>query len=112
MTLWTLLGGFVPVAILFVGLDLVRWRGVRLVAVAWGIGEAALATMLGALWFGSLGKGGWLTLFLLVGLLVAWSERGTRVAFLRSAIRPELIGAALVVARYLLAGAVLAWRLA
>lgn len=112
MTLWTLLTGFLPVALLFVVVDLVRWRGFRLVALLAALAEAALATMLAALWFASLGRGGWLTLFLLLGLLVALSERGTRIAFLRSAFRSELVGAALVAARYLAAGALLAWLLA
>jgi hypothetical protein len=73
--------------------------------------ESLVLTLLAALWFGSLGSGGWPLLFLLLGLLVAGSGRGLRFAFLRSREGLEwgLLGADVV--RYLLAGGLLAWRL-
>lgn len=112
MTLTTLLLGFAPVAVVFLG---AAWlaNGRRLNAMAaWVVlGEALVLTLFAALWFGSLGHGGWWLVFLLLGLLVTGAERGLRFAFLRSAGRPELLGLALGMARYLAAGALLAWRL-
>jgi hypothetical protein len=72
--------------------------------------EAAVATLFGALWFASLGHGGWWLLFFLVGLLVALARypdptsgvSGTREATVR-AVRDMV--------RYLAAGAILAWAL-
>ena len=61
--------------------------------------EAALLTLLGALWFGSLGAGGWWLVFVLVGALREWPVSATPgMALLR-------------VARTLAAGGLLAWRL-
>jgi len=112
MTLTTLLLGFAPVAVLFLAAArLTSGRKLNAVAVWVVLGEALVLTLFAALWFGSLGHGGWWLVFLLLGLLVAGAERGLRFAFLRSAARPELLGLALGVARYLVAGALLAWRL-
>ena len=112
MTLTTLALGFVPVAVLFLA---VAWLGqgrrLNRLAVWVVLGEALVLTLFAALWFGSLGHGGWWLVFLLLGLLVTGAERGLRFAFLRSAGRAELLGLVLGVARYLLAGALLAWRL-
>ena len=67
--------------------------------------EAVVVTLLGSLWFDSLGSGGWWLLFLLIGLLVAypvrWAER-----------KRELVVGLMDTARYVVAGAILAWRLA
>ena len=83
----------------------------------WRALEAAFATLFGSLWFDSLGSGGWWLLFLLVGLMVsfarlqgsmrtepdpAWASRLRRDTIERT-VRDIL--------RYVLAGAVLAWRL-
>jgi hypothetical protein len=61
--------------------------------------EAGLLTLLGALWFGSLGRGGWWLVFGLVGMLREWPG-STSAA-----------GALFRVARTLAAGGLLAWRL-
>jgi hypothetical protein len=64
------------------------------------LGEALLLTLLGALWFGSLGAGGWWLVFGLVGALREWpGSISTGVSLLR-------------VVRTLVAGGLLAWRLA
>lgn len=75
------------------------------------LGESALLTLLGALWFASLGTGAWWLVFLLIG---AWGEwrmprepRRTR----RRLAREVGIGA-LGVLRVVVAGGLLAWRLA
>lgn len=80
--------------------------------VLWPIeaGEAILVTMFAALWFGSLGHGGWAVLFAVVGLLVEGPAR-----LRHRADRPldgrAWIPALLGVLRYLGAGALLAWFL-
>ena len=64
------------------------------------LGEALLLTLLGALWFGSLGAGGWWLVFGLVGALREWPGSGSTGASL------------LRVVRTLVAGGLLAWWLA
>jgi hypothetical protein len=75
------------------------------------LGEALLLTLLGALWFGSLGAGGWWLVFGLVGALREWPVSQSR----RAAERPDpaSIGVSLLrVVRTVVAGGLLAWRLA
>jgi len=50
-------------------------RGSRAVQLWWSAGEALLLTLLAALWFGSLGAGGWGLVFLLLGALREWPPR-------------------------------------
>ena len=61
------------------------------------LGEALLLALFAGLWFGSLGSGGWLLVFLLLGGLMAWPVR-------------SMAGAARI-ARVVVAGALLAWAL-
>ncbi len=75
------------------------------------LGEALLLTLLGALWFGSLGAGGWWLVFGLVGALREWPVSRGR----RPAERPDPISigiSLLLVLRTVVAGGLLAWRLA
>jgi len=75
------------------------------------LGEALLLTLLGALWFGSLGAGGWWLVFGLVGALREWPVRRGR----QPAERPDPISigiSLLLVLRTVVAGGLLAWRLA
>ena len=71
--------------------------------------EALLLTWFGALWFGSLGAGSWWLVFGLVGALREWpGPAGRRPA------EADVIGiglSALRVARTIVAGGILAWRL-
>jgi hypothetical protein len=99
------------VALLFLAAAWLRYRRLGPAAVLVCLFEAGVLTLLAALWFGSLGTGGWPTVFLLLGLLVAVPERGLRSAFLRSWTRSDLGFAFLDAARYVAAGALLAWRL-
>jgi len=76
----------------------------------WRLVEAGLLTLFASLWFDSLGSGGWWLLFLLVGALATiptWlpphHEHLPR--------RARVAGACADVARYIVAGAILAWRL-
>lgn len=73
--------------------------------------EALLLTLLAALWFGSLGHGGWLTVFLLVGALATGAERWRGHRLLATPVRQELLLFAVGLARYALAGWLCAWRL-
>ncbi len=112
MTLVTLALGWLPVAVLFL---LVAWaahgRRLPVPAALVSCAEALGITLLAALWFGSLGHGGWPLVFLLLGTLVSGAERGLRSAFLRSESPFSWLAFALGVARYVAAGALLAWRL-
>jgi hypothetical protein len=73
--------------------------------------EAGALTLVAALWFASLGHGGWPTLFLLLGVLAAvgdgWRARRRLGASRRHAFTLLLVS----VAKYLLAGWLCAWRL-
>ena len=76
--------------------------------VAWRALEALFATLFGSLWFDSLGSGEWWLVFLLIGLMVS----SARVQGPAPPPRREtLVRTARDVLRYVLAGAVLAWRL-
>ncbi len=119
MTLWTLTLAWAAVVPAFlVGGWLAggagREMGRRRLTAAAGLvltAEALVVTLLGALWFASLGAGGWWLVFGLVGLLVAGAERGLRSAFLRSWGRGDTLAVAAALARYLVAGGLLAWLL-
>ncbi len=72
--------------------------------------EGLLLTLFGALWFASLGAGAWWMVFLLLGALREWpGARGRRPAEETDAVAIGL--SALRVARTLVAGGILAWRL-
>lgn len=85
--------------------------GAWLRAPVWSYaGEAFLLTLLGALWFGTLGTGGWWLVFALVAGLREWPS--PREA--RRARRPgwqDAAGRVLGVVRIVAAGGWLAWRL-
>jgi hypothetical protein len=73
--------------------------------LTWRLVEALVLTLWAALWFGSLGSGGWWLLFLLIGVLAIgprWLS-----AFNRSRV-VEVLGD---LAGYVGAGAILAWIL-
>jgi hypothetical protein len=99
------------VALLFFAAAWYRSRRLPAAAVIVCLAEAGILALLAALWFGSLGSGGWPVVFLLLGTLVAGPERGLRFAFLRSGSRSDLGFFVLDIARYMAAGALLAWRL-
>jgi hypothetical protein len=83
-----------------------RWE------IGWRLAEAGVVTLFASLWFDSLGAGGWLLVFLLVALLVAFPRRLVMWQHVeRSRRRHLLVHASLDVARYVIAGALLAWRL-
>ena len=76
----------------------------------WRLVEAGLLTLFASLWFDSIGSGGWWLLFLLVGALATiptWLP--PRHEHLPG--RARVAGACADVARYIVAGGILAWRL-
>jgi len=124
VTLGRLIGAWLPVAVLFalappigyrwdlppdnrpVAWSFNRWE------IGWRLAEAGVVTLFASLWFDSLGAGGWWFLFLLVGLLVAFPRRLVMWQHIEVPRRRHLLGhATLDVARYVVAGALLAWRL-
>lgn len=120
MTFARIVLAWLPVGAWFIAAG---WAGRRLVgvplpapgaerrrAVGWTLGEAAVVTLFASLWFDSLGAGGWWLLFLLIGLLAAFPARLPALAA-RALPRAEIWLALLDTARYLGAGALLAWRL-
>jgi hypothetical protein len=76
----------------------------------WRTLEAAVLTLLASLWFDSLGSGEWWLVFLLLGLLAT-----VPVELLQTAGSPRkwefAVAEAGELLRYLVAGALLAWRL-
>jgi len=83
-----------------------RWE------IGWRLAEAGVVTLFASLWFDSLGAGGWLLVFLLVALLVAFPRRLVMWQHVELPRRRHLlVHASLDVARYVIAGALLAWRL-
>lgn len=114
---------FGMVALLFIlaGAATVRLAGRGTSPVAWGAAvraawppaaaEAFGLTLLAALWFGSLGHGGWLTVFLLVGALASGADRWLAHRLLATPAGRELAAFALGLAKYALAGWLCAWRL-
>lgn len=73
--------------------------------------EALLLTLLAALWFGSLGHGGWVLVFLLLGALTGGGDRWVRHRRLATPAGPELGRFAAGLLKYLLAGGLCAWFL-
>ena len=78
--------------------------------IAGRVGEGGVLTLIASLWFDSLGTGEWWLLFPLLGTLVALSGAvSSRLVY--AGPRAVLVRALLDAARYLGAGALLAWRL-
>lgn len=107
MTLARLALAWAAVAALFAGFGWLagaRRRGSAAVLAA----ESLFLTLLASLWFASLGSGGWLLVFLLVGILASgtwrWLEAAERLLPLLPLLRPTLV----TTARYILAGGLLA----
>lgn len=75
------------------------------------VAESLLLTLFGALWFASLGSGGWVIMFALLGLLMEWP--GPLRAGHRNEIPPGRRARATLagVLRVIGAGAILWWRM-
>lgn len=83
------------------------------VRVVWlpAAAEALLVTLFAALWFGSLGSGGWVLLFLLVGALAGGTDRWTRRRLLGGRRRDDVRALVASLLKYLVAGGLCAWFL-
>jgi hypothetical protein len=117
MTLGRLLIAWVAVAIWFCVATIAMTKlgempssGVPTRLLKWRLVEAALLTLIASLWFDSLGSGGWWLLFLLIGALVAFPA-WFRPRPADVPARVLVINTVADVARYAVAGALLAWRL-
>lgn len=102
MTLGRLALAWLPVALWFLAVDwIVRRADTPPVRPNYRLAlEAGLVTLFASLWFDSLGRGGWWVLFPLIGALAAGLPR-----------RPPWRAVVIDVGRYVVAGALLAWRL-
>jgi hypothetical protein len=125
MSLTTIVVAFVLVAVVFNAAAMLvgGWgRDGAAAARSWGAAaramwpgatfEALVLTLLAALWFGSLGHGGWVILFLLLGALPAgdrWLRRARAGAPAGRGGEAAVFVASLL--KYLLAGLVCVWRL-
>jgi hypothetical protein len=87
------------------------YANVPLRLLQWRLIEATLLTLLASLWFDSLGSGGWWLLFLLLGAL-ATLPQWFRASPSEDPRRALIAGGIADLCRYVVAGAVLAWRLA
>ena len=76
----------------------------------WPIAEAGLLTLFASLWFDSLGSGAWWLVLALVGAL-ATIPTWLPPRFEPLPRRARVAGACADVVRYVVAGAILAWRL-
>ena len=79
-------------------------------ALTWRAIEAGLLTLIASLWFDSLGSGEWWVVFLLIGALVAfpaWFRTEPESVPRRALVTNSLAD----LGRYVVAGALLAWRL-
>jgi hypothetical protein len=108
VTLGRLVFAWLPVAAAFLLASAWKQGGWALgrEEAVWRALEALAITLFGSLWFDSLGHGGWWLLFLMIGLIVSLArmpDPSDRRAVAVRAIRD--------VVRYVLAGAILAWRL-
>ena len=72
--------------------------------------DALLFTLFAALWFASLGTGGWVLLFLMVGLVVEGPGRFRDGSSQMDLSRKGLVRLFLGVVRIVVAGGILAWR--
>ena len=119
MTLFRLAIGWGAVSLWFLIFELVEQRfpgpapggGRRLRApVLVYLGDALIFTLFAALWFASLGHGGWLLLFLMVGLVVEGPAR-FRAKSSGMELGANILPIALGILRIVIAGGILAWTL-
>ena len=75
------------------------------------VSESLLLALFSALWFGSLGHGGWWLLFLVLGALMEGPVRIRHCAVPAPGDRRPWVDALLAVARLVIAGGLLSWTL-
>lgn len=98
--------GFLAVAALFAGIGWATGlRNRRNAAVL--ICEALVLTLLGVLWFASIGKGGWVLVFALVGLLASGTDRWLSAVATGLPLKPMIRPTLLTTIQYVIAGGLL-----
>jgi hypothetical protein len=119
MTLLRFFLGWVAVVAWYLLFELMEQRLIgarpegRLLRARWTTyaADALLLTLLAGLWFASLGHGGWILLFLLIGLLMEGPARSRGKPGGVEWNRPRIIRIGCGVFRVVVAGGLLAWRL-
>lgn len=118
MTLLRLVLGWAAVTAWFFLFELIEQRIVGPVPVAgrfragWKVyvTDAVLFTLFAALWFASLGSGGWVLLFLMFGLVVEGPGRVRDGSGKMDLSGKGILRLAMGVLRIVVAGGILAWR--
>ena len=106
MTLARLALGFFAVAALFAGIGWATGLRNRRSATILTC-EALVLTLLGTLWFASIGKGGWILVFALVGLLASGADRWLNAVDKGAPLQPLLRPTLFTTIRYVIAGGLL-----
>ena len=106
MTLIRIALGFLAVAAFFAGLGWATGQQNRRSATVL-VCEALLLTLLGALWFASIGKGGWVLVFAFVGTLASGTDRWLSAVGTGAPLRPLIRPTLLMAIRYIAAGGLL-----
>ena len=106
MTLVRLALGFLAVAALFAAIGWATGPQNRRSAAVL-ICEALVLTLLGALWFASIGKGGWVLVFACIGLLASGTDRWLSAIGTGAPLPPLLRPTLLMTIRYVIAGGLL-----
>jgi hypothetical protein len=106
VTLVRLALGFLAVAALFTGIGWATGLRNRRSAVVLTC-EALALTLLGALWFASIGTGGWILVFAFVGALASGTDRWLGAAGTGAPVRPLLRITLITTIRYVIAGCLL-----
>ena len=106
MTLVRFALGFFAVAAFFAGLGWATGqRNRRSAAVL--VCEALVLTLLGTLWFASIGRGGWILVFAFIGALASGTDRWLAAVATGAPLRPLIRPTLLFAIRYIVAGGLL-----
>lgn len=120
MTLLRLVLGWAAVSIWFFIFELLEQRVAgpapvegRKLRAGWKVyvADALLLTLFAGLWFASLGHGGWVILFLMLGLLMEGPAGHRAGASKMDLSRKGMLRLLLGLTRIVVAGGILAWRL-
>ena len=106
MTLVRFALGFFAVAAFFAGLGWATGRRNRRSATVL-VCEALVLTLLGTLWFASIGRGGWVLVFAFIGALASGTDRWFAAVATGAPVRPLVRATLITTIRYVIAGGLL-----